>query len=261
MSKIVYHINSVILTFLIIPILLSCQSQQIGEYQTSPQGVVSIAHLRSLLKGYTQTIHDDISIEGYVIANDLYNEYRHEVVISDQNCGISLAVDLDHTSKTFPIGAFIRIHCSGLQIAYTSGRTILGKESEQGYRVERLSSSDIARHISIAKEKAQAIEPAHIEISDITTSLEGKFIRIDKIEFVDAGKRWCEKDPATGLYLQTIRYAVDSFGNDVGIIIDPKCDYHSEEIPSGSGTICGIVEIADNHPVIRIVQHLIIFHK
>ena len=45
------------------------------EYPDTPNSKISIAHLKALCRADRTVITDDISIEGHVIANDLYGEF------------------------------------------------------------------------------------------------------------------------------------------------------------------------------------------
>ena len=251
--------NSIILCISLL--LVACGSQEIGDYESQAQGKISIAHLKTLLKGNSYRISDDVTIEGYVIANDLYSEYVKEIVIADQSGGIVIAVDEAQSSIRFPISAHITINCSGLQLGFINGRVTLGEKSSDGYRVERISQQNIARHIHIDKENPQTIEPNTICIEEITSLLAGNFIAIKDVEFEDAGKSWCEKDLSNNEYTDTIRYATDKDGNKIGVYTSRLCEYGGEIIPSGRGEICGIVETIDREPMIRIIQHNIFFDK
>lgn len=260
MKQIVCHINSLLVILLLT--LSSCNSQKIGESQEELHGEITIAHLKTHLKGNSSRINEDISVCGYVIANDLYAELNKEIVIADQSGAIAIAVDVSNTAVKFPIYARITISCSGLQIGQTNGRPTLGSQSEQGYRVERLSSDQINRHILIDKKNAQPIEPQVVSIKDITPQTTGNFVRIDNVTFGDdSGKEWCEKDRSNGEYLETIRNVQDLDGNVIGIYISGECSYHNEIIPSDKGSICGIVEMHNQRPTIRIIQYMIDFRE
>lgn len=249
--------NSVIYCLLLL--LVSCNSQDLRDFSDQAHGLISIAHLKSMLKGNSYPITSDVSIEGYVIANDLYSEYSKEIVIADQSGGITIAVDQAQTSIHFPLSARITISCSGLQLGSINGRVTLGVRSREGYRLERLSHQEMARHIFIDRQNPQTIEPQVVEISDIKSEMAGNFIAIKDVEFVDAGKSWCDKNPTSEEYINTIRYAIDTQGNQIGVFTSHECSYSGESIPSGRGEICGMVEFIDRSAVIRIIQHNIFF--
>ena len=82
------------------------------EFDNSPYGIVSIAHLKTMAGSEPRTITEDISIEGYVVANDLYGEYYKSIVICDDSGGIEISVDARQTAKIFPYAAKVNIHCT-----------------------------------------------------------------------------------------------------------------------------------------------------
>ena len=261
MKRIARHIDRFLLTLALALLFSACNSSpEIGDYDDTPNGLISIAHLKSLLKGNSNLLSDDVSVSGYVIANDMYGELYKEIVISDESGGIAVAVDVEKSATKFPLYAHLTISCSGLQIGQVNGRPTLGTQSENGYRVERLTQGLINRHILIDKTSPQTIEPQQVTIEEITTKLAGNFIRLDGVEFCDdAGKTWCEKDSDSGEYEETTRYAYDESGNKIGVRISAYCNYRSEKIPTGKGVICGVVEVEDKTPLIRIIQHQINF--
>ena len=46
--------------------------------------VVSIAHVKSLYRGYPLRIDDEVEIRGVVTANDSYGAYRYTLVVQDE---------------------------------------------------------------------------------------------------------------------------------------------------------------------------------
>ena len=87
------------------------------EFNDKPYGLISIAHLKTMAKSEPHTITEDISIEGYVVANDLYGEYYKSIVICDDSGGIEISVDARQTAKIFPGAAKVTLHCTSLSIA------------------------------------------------------------------------------------------------------------------------------------------------
>ena len=241
-------------------LLSACSDATSGQYADRPHGTVSIAHLKSLARGDSTYISDDISIEGYVIANDLFGEYYKSIIISDHSGGIEIGVDIRNTAVTFPISARVVVHCSGLVLGNYGGRLMLGAAPEREYTVERIAASDIERYMLIDCSAPVAIEPATISITDLSPALIGNYVRIEELSFEQAsGLAWCESDPITGKPITTQRTAYDSRGNAIAIRIIAECDYHSEVIPAGRGTLFGVVEYFNSEYSLRIVNHGIVF--
>lgn len=252
MKRIVVAIISII-------IFSACNDQSSG-FDKRPQGVISIAHLKSLAASESYTITDDIAIEGYVVANDLYGEYSKSIVICDDSGGIEIAIDMRSTATTFPISARVVVHCSGLTIGDYGGQLTLGAIPEGRYTVDRISERDLLRYFLIDKNSPRAIEPTVVNINDIEPAHIGNYIRLNSISFSSqVGLTWCNKDLVTGEYIPTERTISDRMGNKFTVRTLPECHYREEIIPSGYGDICGIVHYFNGNYSLRIVNHQIIF--
>ena len=237
-----------------------CSDATLGQYNDRPKGRISIAHLKTMAKSASATIVDDISIEGYVVANDLFGEYYRSIVVSDASGGVEVSVDLLNTATEFPISARVVIHCSGLSIGSNAGRLVLGAQPEAEYTIDRIPRDEISRYISVDKSNPQAIKATPLAIGELTATHIGNYVVIRDLSFGDqAGKAWCERDQLTGKHITTQRTAYDRNGQDIAIRIISTCDYRDEAIPSGEGDIYGIVECFNGEYSLRIVNHGIIF--
>ena len=249
-----------IVILLIIALALWACSDSVAPFDETPHGVVSIAHLKSLAKSESYTITDDISIEGYVVANDLFGEYHKSIVISDESGGIEIAIDTNKTASQFPISARVVVYCSGLTIGDYGGRLTLGAIPEGRYTIDRISAKDITRYFLVDKTKPKAIEPTRLNINEIAEQHIGNYIRLDDVTFASqAGLEWCDKDPASGEYTTTERTLYDRKGNAFAVRTIAECRYRNERIPAGYGVVCGIVEYFNGNYSLRIVNHMIEF--
>lgn len=247
------------ITLIAIGSLLSCRKSD-DSLLTSPKGVVSIAHLKTLATSLSTTIVDDLSVEGYIIANDLYGELYKSIYISDQSGGIELSVDSRHTATVFPIGARIVVHCTSLALGDYGGSLVLGAQPTAEYVVDRIAKEDFDRYFLIDRSSAQSIEPERISISDIEPRHIGNFVLLEDVNFGDqAGLAWCETDPESGEPITTERILYDNDGNSIILRIEGGCSYAKEKIPDRSGAIGAIVESFNGVYQIRIINRNIYF--
>ena len=236
-----------------------CSEATSGEYNDRPQGTVSIAHLKSMARSESVIITDDIAIEGYVVANDLFGEYYKSIIISDDSGGIEVGIDLKRTATEFPISARVMIHCSGLAIGTYAGQLMLGAQPADQFTVDRISAEDISRYITIDVENPKAIKPSPLTIGELTSTHISNYVVIKNLCFQDqAGKAWCEYDTLTSKYLTTQRTAYDKSARDIAIRIISSCDYRSETIPEGLCDLYGIVEYFNGEYSLRIINHGIV---
>ena len=249
-----------LLTNICILLISACSDATSGDYTSRPRGTISIAYLKSLARAESTLITDDISIEGYVIANDLFGEYYKSIVISDASGGIEIGIDMRRTTIEFPISARVVVHCSGLALGNHGGQLTLGAIPEREYTVDRIAEIDVNRYMLIDKENPVAIEPAQITLADLSPEIIGNYVRIDNLSFIhDAGLAWCDCDPVTGEHITTKRTAYDEHNNSIFVRTIAQCDYRSEEIPSDRCSLFGIVEYFNGEYSLRIVNHGIVF--
>ncbi|MBQ3148875.1 MAG: hypothetical protein IJB87_05895 [Alistipes sp.] len=261
-QKINTTIKSIVALSLLLIASCSKSDDPAAEYPESPHGKVSIAHLKTLAIKDSKVITEDISIEGYVVANDLFGEYYKSIVVCDESGGIEISVDTHSTAKTFPIAAKVTIHCTSLTLGNFAGRIILGAKANDDYTVGRIAESDFARHFAIDLLAAQAIEPTKITISEISPNIIGNYIEINDVAFTNSnGIKWCDTDPATGEFLTSERELSDSDGNTISVRTIAQCIYASEILPSGIGKVRGIVEKYNSRYSLRIVNRQFDFNE
>ena len=222
-------------------------------------GQVSIAHLRTMARSDSYTISEDISIEGYVIANDQYGEFIKSIVIGDGTGCIEIEIESQTLRTLFPISARVTVQCSGLALGDYGGSISLGGAPDGKYTVSRITEKDILRYFYIDKDNPQAIPPKIVKISEIDTALIGDYILLEDVSFgQQAGMSWCDKD-AEGEWITSERTMYDNNGYSLNIRTIGECRYAEEKIPTGRGNLCGIVGYFNGKYSLRIVNHQIIF--
>ena len=243
-------------------LLCGCSNvNPVPAYSDKPQGLITIAHLKTLATSESHTITEDISIEGFVVANDLYGEFYKSIVLCDKSGGVEISLDLRSTAKVFPNAAKVIVHCTSLTIGNYAGRVMLGSASDD-YAVGRIKESDLARHFSIDKLSAQVIEPTRITIPEISPTLIGNYIEIEDVAFSEDGShRWCDTDSETGKPITTERELYDKQGNSILVRTIAQCSYANETLPKGRGRIRGIVEKQNNRYSLRVVNRQFDFRE
>ena len=209
-------------------------SRSAPDYDDTPRGRVSIAHLKALCTAESVVITGDIAIEGYVAANDLYGEYSRTIVLCDASGGIEIAVDSRRTAETFPIAARVTVHCTSLALGDYGGR--------------------------VDTSAPQAVKTVVVSIAGISPALVGSQVQIDDVTFgPEAGLAWCDTDPASGGHVDTARTITDRSGRTLSVRTIAECEYRTEKIPAGYGSLRGIVEYFNGEYSLRITNHQILF--
>lgn len=239
---------------------LSCSEKVHPEFDESPHTTISIAHLKSLCRSTSDDITDDVTIEAYIVANDLFGEYNKAIVIGDQSGCIEVLVDYASTASQFPISAQVKIHCTGLTLGTSGGKIILGAKPTSNYNVDRITPSLVEQHFHIDRQQPYEIQPQDITIPELAAHHVGNYVALNDISFGDdAGLTWCDIDPETNKYITTLRTLHDKDGNALQVRTIAECSYCHEKIPSGIGTVWGIVEYFDKTYSLRIINHRIAF--
>ena len=255
MKKIVKYIVS-----LSVILAASCSDVSHEAFNNAPRGTISIAHLKTLCRDGSTTITDDISIEGYVVANDLFGEYQKAIILCDESGGIELSLDCNSTATRFPISARVVIHCTGLAIGKYGGRLILGAAPSGDYTVDRIAEKDFALYIHVDTSRPKEIKPKQTKIDNISTNDIGNYIALNDVTFGnEAGLKWCDVDSESGKYISTVRTLYDKSGSSLQVRTIADCHYRSEEIPSDYGSVWGIVEYFNDSYSLRIINHRIEF--
>lgn len=243
-----------------VAVVCGCADRAAGEYAQQPYGTVSIAHLKSLATAESTTVTDDVSITGYVVANDLYGEFYKTIVVCDTSGGIEIAVDSATTATLFPISARITVHCSGLALGDYGGRIMLGARPAGGYTADRISVADFARYFVVDKAAPAAPDPLRITLGELAPEHIDRLIELRNVTFADAaGHAWCDTDPATGDYITTSRELHDGEGRSIAVRTIAQCLYRAEKIPSGYGAVRAVVEYFNGEYSLRIANHGIEF--
>lgn len=230
-----------------------------SPYPDTPHGKVSISHLKSMCRAESQTITDDISIEGYIVVNDLYNEYIKSIVIGDSSGCIEISADDDSTAETFAVGARMVVYCSSLTIGSYGGKILLGAAPSAEYSVGRIAKRDFERYFLIDTSQPKALAPRLKQFDQITTADIGNYIMFKDVEFTGGGSlAWCDTDKESGKYITTERIITNSKGEEFTVSTIAQCSYRDEILPKGKVSLCGIMEYFNGDYSLRVVNHQVV---
>ncbi len=242
--------------------LVACSDLALQSPEMPLSGKISIAHLKTLARGISTTIVQDVTIEGYVVANDLYGEYYKSIVICDESGGIEISVDSDDTAYKFPVSSCVTVSCNSLALGDYGGTLILGAQPTGECIVDRVAERDFERYFSVDKSNLRQVEPVKITISELAAQYINNFVFVEDVTFGEqAGLTWCEKDAETGEFITTERLLWERSGACVKVRILHSCDYASGRVPSGYGAVAAMVEYFGDEYVLKIINRNIVFDK
>lgn len=218
------------ISLLTLPVLLTlpagCDRATQPEFTVRPpEPQNSVAYLKSLCDGKSSVaIAQDITIRGFVTANDLYGEFHRTIVVEDASGGISIAAEGSPLADLYPFGIVATVRCNGPRYIRTEPP---GGETPSA----QLLTFD-------------AVSARHIDTR----------VRFDDVRFADAGKTWCDTDPETGRAVATEREIVDTRGRTFTVRTAATCVYAKEPLPQGTGSLYGIIDYFAGKYTLRVTN-------
>lgn len=223
---------------------VGCNRASEPRFGQSPAATrLSIAGLKTLCDAASSArIARDAAVRGEVVANDLYGEFRREIIIQDETGGISVAVEGEQLADRFPFGAIVEIRCNGLSLCDYGGKIRLGTEPGDDGAPGEIPEEEIERHIRIVgavdtEPRVQVLRPGEVTDRQVDTR-----VRFEEVRFVDVGAAWCNVDPETNRLVTTERGIVDADGDRFIVRTLWSCDYGAESLPEGSGSLTGVID-------------------
>lgn len=230
---------------------------QIGGEQPATN---SIVYLKSLCDGRSSVVvTEEITIEGFITANDLYGEFYKSLVLQDASGGITVAADLESVAELCPFGYVATLRCQGLVLTDYGGKIQIGTVSE-GSGAGRIPEEDFARYVSVRVPAGdETLRARTITLGDLSERLIDTRVRIDNIHFTQPGATWCDTDPETGRSITTERTIADGQGRTLVVRSAGTCSYAREPLPSGTGTLYGIIDYFNGKYTLRVTNHDVVF--
>ncbi len=232
-----------------------CGSATKLRFEDETGSFVSIGYLKSLCRGNTTQLTQELKFEGIVTANDMRDEFPKTLVVEDATGGIEIAVDRTALANLFPLGAKVSVYCSGLALGDYGGKIQLGAPPTGEYSVDRIAGADVDRYIRCTELNAGTRRPRTVRFADLGTGDADRYVRFEGVRFREAGQSWCERDPESGAWLTTLRTLEDGSGATFPVRVLPSCHYAAEPVPPGTGSVNGIVDSFNGELSLRIVNY------
>ena len=213
----------------------------------------TIAYLKSLCDGKTSVkITQDITIHGFVTANDLYGEFYKTLVVEDDSGGITIAADHTSLADDYPFGYAATVRCNGLTLVAYGGKIELGTTPDEN-GAGRIPRGELTRYIRVRAPEGSVLRSAPLSFGEVTSRHIGTYVHFDDVRFAEAC-RWCDTDPETGRPLTTERTIVDAQGNTFTVRTANTCVYAKEPVPSGTGSLYGIIDYFAGKYTLRVTN-------
>lgn len=199
--------------------------------------------VKKLFQEQTFQIQEDLIIEGYVISSDEMGNFFSVIHFQDKpknpSEGFQIEMDLRDSHLFFPEGSKIYIKLKGLYLGKSKEVFKIGGvfTSFGNVSVGRLPSAVVGEHIFLSKDEKVSIQPTLASLENLQQRLTNTLVEFDGLEIIDEerGELFAEERK------ETERTLIDCMGNTITLLNSGFSDFQSELLPSGNGTLKGIL--------------------
>lgn len=222
-----------------------------------PTQTYPIARLKTLCTKASVPITRQITISGTVVSSDKLGEFEKVLVIEDASGGISVAVDHPNLNEEFALGTRVVVWCNGLTLCDYGGKIQLGENPTQ-YGAGRIPQYELARFVRRISSLVILPVATNRTFAEISSTHIDTYVRFDDVRFTTSG-RWCAIDPETGRTVTTEHTIADSQGREFIVRVAATCNYATEPLPQGKGSLEGVIDYFNGKYSLRVTNHTIRF--
>lgn len=234
-----------LLTYLLLIVFAACAPSPKGNLLFQNESwrgeITSIAELKSLYKGSTQRINEDLIIEGTVTANDIRGEVEDLIVVEDSSGAIEIWIGGNKGAVNYPLGSRITCNCSGLYIGSNYGSVVLGTASTNPDKVVGLIYEDELAWRITQNGAASTLVPTVINIAQLESWMSSMFVTLHNVRVTSPEQYFCSRDPETGRRHSTTHTLEDRNGDEITLFVSSRCDYASALLPKGEFSLAGVI--------------------
>lgn len=228
-----------ILAFAVILVVMtSCKKDEVPQVEIPvfalPAGatLMSIQDFKSTMFG---VITDNVYITGIVVGNDISGNIYKYLYIQDSTGGIGIEIDKVNLFNPYPLGQRVYIKCQDLYFGFEKGMPNLG--AFYNGAVEPIP--EIFVNDRFIRDGLPGAIPAALlhTTNNLTDTHLGMLVRFDSVSFNAAGQVFNDDDA----YKETLNRIITDGSGNVTVRVSWYADFHMETIPSGKGTVYGIL--------------------
>lgn len=233
----------------------------LDEEPTKPFERVSVAYLKSFYRTAPVRVDRAVQIRGQIVANDFNGNLHRELCVADSTGGIIVRLDAEDLFYRFWEGAQVTVRCNGLWLGSSGGTIELGAAPTGEYEVDLIPANDIGLYISTDSTNQIKIAPHLLTIAECAPEYVSTLVRIKNVQFAEEelSLEWCDMaiDSLTGeaVRVATTRHIVSPQGDTLDVRTSPYADFVGTPIPSGSGSIDGLLGYFNHRYQLRIVNY------
>ena len=203
----------------------------------------TFAEIKALYIDETIQIQDDLIIEGYVTSSDREGNFFSVLHFQDKPInpadGFRIEFDLIDSHLFFPEGSKIVLRLKGLYLGKSSDVFKLGGTLSVfgNIFVGRLPAVAVRKHIFISCDPISEIQPIVLTIEDVEKNLNNTLVQFNDVQFINDDLN----HPFALEREETERTLIDCESNEITLINSGFSDFFDEIIPSGNGSVTGVL--------------------
>jgi hypothetical protein len=202
------------------------------------------SEVKELFNGEPVQIQDDLIIEGFIASSDVSGNFfgtlHFQEAASNPKEGFQIDIDVRDYHLLYEVGEKIFIKLKGLYLGRSNETYKLGglfTNAGGNLSVGRLPRNLVGQHIISDCKPAAQMVPVEISLDTLNHNLINMLVSIKNMQVspVDVCKSFAVEANST------IRILEDCQDNQINLINSGYSDFQAEIMPTGSGTITGIL--------------------
>lgn len=200
--------------------------------------------------GNFQTINDDKTISGIVIADDRSGNFYKQIIIQDETGGIPIMLDGNNVYTTYPVGRRVFVKVKGLMLGDYGGTIQLGLDSVRSddgryLNLGRIPQAQFDQFI-IKGSFGNVVTPKVVKPSDFTKAINdpllSTLVQINNAEFRDADLNKAYAD--TTLAQSAINFTIKTCDNQSVVLRNSSyARFAGLKVAQGNGALLGVSSI------------------
>lgn len=191
-------------------------------------------------------IDTTLYIEGVVVANDVSGNLYKKIYVQDSTGGIDVEIDMTNNHHKYPVGQRLVIDLNGLAYGTYAKQPQIAAQGEGV--TERLIEVDCDEHFhrkgyaSVAN-VPEPVTATMVQLSAFKSRYIGRLVRVENVEFVDAGAVFVDPEAAEDSGNAQNRSLKDQYNNSLAARVSMYAMFALDTIPYGVGTVQGILGV------------------
>lgn len=251
-----------LISLLSLALFVACREENPLEFKPHQDSErVSIEYLKSLYRNRPTRIAGSQYITGRVVANDRNGNLRNCLYIADSTGGIAILLYAENMYRRYWVGRQVSLRCYDMWLGSYGGMIQIGVESHDGYEVAHIPEDRVGYYLLLDSVDQVEIIPQRLKIGDCAPRHVSTQVRFDDVQFIaeDVGRGWCdtlEGGTLANPNLQaSARHIIDRAGDTLDVYTSPTVDFLRVPVPSGSGSIEGLLSYFNGRYQLRILDY------